>query len=84
MIPHDGRPPVASVAVLPVLSGGSGAQVRDTLVINAIALQRRLRVDMSLFGMYSASGPSVNSKEAEDVASVSHRRGRLRYPQVYA
>jgi hypothetical protein len=54
------------------------------LLASQVALQRRLSVDMSLFGMYSASGPSVNSKEAEDVASVSHRRGRLRYPQVYA
>src|SRR5918999_5077525 len=49
-----------------------------------ITLQRRLHVDMIRLGIYSASGPPVTSKEAEDVTSVSDRGGRVRDPPVYA
>ncbi len=49
-----------------------------------ITLQRRLHMDMIRLGIYSASGPPANSKEAEDVTSVSDRGGRVRDPPVYA
>jgi hypothetical protein len=49
-----------------------------------ITLQRRLRVDLIVLSLYSASGAPTNGEEAEHVTSVSDRRGWVRHPSVCA
>jgi hypothetical protein len=49
-----------------------------------ITLQRRLRGDMLVLSTYAAAGAPATGEEAEAIARVSGRRGRVRHPPVCA